>query len=261
MIADLDLLRGAALEAGALALEMRREGLKIWSKGAAGPVTDADLAVDKLLQERLRAARPDYGWLSEETADTPERLAKSRLFVVDPIDGTVAYMKSKPWWTVALAVIEDGRPTAAVIHAPALHETFEATLGGGAKLNGEPIQASDATSLDDASMLAEAALFQRPIWEEEWPAMRFDKRNSIAYRMALVGAGAFDAAMALSRKWDWDVAAGCLIAEEAGARVTDHRGRAFRFNRADPWQASLVCAAPALHPLILRRCAPISLPE
>ena len=261
MIEDLDLLRGAALEAGALALDMRRQGIKVWSKTGGSPVTDADLAVDKLLQERLLAARPDYGWLSEETADTPDRLKASRLFVVDPIDGTVAYMKSKPWWTVALAVIENGKPTAAVIHAPALHETFEATLGGGARLNGEPIQASDATSLDDASMLAEAALFQRPIWDEEWPVMRFDKRNSIAYRMALVGAGAFDAAMALSRKWDWDVAAGALIAEEAGARVSDHKGRAFHFNRPDPWQASLVCAAPSLHPLILRRCAPISLPE
>ncbi len=261
MTDDLNLLREAALEAGALALEHRKAGLKIWSKGAAGPVTDADVAVDRLLRERLMGARPDYGWLSEETADTPDRLERRRVFVVDPIDGTVAFMKSKPWWTVALAVIEDGKPVAAVIQAPALNETFEAAADGGARLNGEPIQASDTTDLDDASMLAEAALFQRPIWDEAWPMMRFDKRNSIAYRMALVGAGAFDAAMALSPKWDWDVAAGALIAQEAGAKVSDHKGRAYHFNRPDPRQASLVCAAPALHPLILRRCAPISLPD
>jgi myo-inositol-1(or 4)-monophosphatase len=261
MNADVELLRAAAHEAGALALEYRHRGLKIWSKGAAGPVTDADQAADALLTERLRGARPDYGWLSEETADGPERLARSRLFVVDPIDGTVAFMKSKPWWTVALAVVEDGRPTAAVVYAPALNETFEAVAGGGARLNGEPIQASDATSLDDAAMLADAALFDRPIWPDPWPVMRLDKRNSIAYRMALVGAGAFDAAMALSPKWDWDVAAGALIATEAGGCCSDHLGRPYHFNRPDPRQPSLVCSAPALHPLILKRTAPIHLPD
>ena len=261
MRSDVDLLRAAAQEAGKLALDYRKRGLKIWSKGAAGPVTDADQAADALLKERLRAARPDYGWLSEETADGPERLSRSKVFVVDPIDGTVAFMKSKPWWTVALAVVEDGRPCAAVVHAPALNETFEAVAGGGARLNGEPIQASDTSSLDDASMLADANLFNQPMWPDPWPMMRFDKRNSIAYRMALVGAGAFDAAMALTPKWDWDVAAGALIATEAGGKCTDHRGRSYHFNRPDPRQPSLVCAAPALHPLILKRCAPISLPD
>lgn len=261
MSSDIDLLRAAAHEAGKLALDYRKRGLKIWSKGAAGPVTDADQAADKLLTERLRGARPDYGWLSEETVDGPERLSRSKLFVVDPIDGTVAFMKSKPWWTVALAVVEDGKPVAAVVYAPALNETFEAVLGEGARLNGEPVQASDTFSLDDASMLADANLFTQPIWPETWPVMRFDKRNSIAYRMALVGAGAFDAAMALTPKWDWDVAAGALIATEAGARCTDHKGRPYHFNRPDPRQPSLVCAAPALHPLILKRCAPISLPD
>lgn len=261
MSPDLDLLRDAARAAGALALERRRRGLKITAKPGGSPVTDADLAVDALLRETLTAARPDYGWLSEETADSPERLGRSRIFVVDPIDGTIAFMKNRPWWTVALAVIEDGRPVAAVVHAPALDETFEAAAGSGARLNGQPITASDITSLDDASVLADARLLEGPQWPEPWPAMRFERRNSIAYRMALVAAGAFDAAIALTPKWDWDVAAGALIAEEAGARVSDHHGGAWRFNRPDPRQASLVCAAPALHPLIVRRCAPIPLAQ
>ena len=261
MSPDLNLLRDAARAAGALALERRRRGLKITAKPGGSPVTDADLAVDALLRETLTAARPDYGWLSEETADSPERLDRSRIFVVDPIDGTIAFMKNRPWWTVALAVIEDGRPVAAVVHAPALHETFEAAAGAGARLNGQPITASDITSLDDASVLADARLLEGPQWPEPWPAMRFERRNSIAYRMALVAAGAFDAAIALTPKWDWDVAAGALIAEEAGARVSDHHGGAWRFNRPDPRQASLVCAAPALHPLIVRRCAPIPLAQ
>lgn len=261
MTDDLALLRDAAREAGRIAREYRERGLKIWSKAGGSPVTDADLAVDKYLRETLTAARPDYGWLSEETADDEARLSRRRLFVVDPIDGTVAFMKAAPWWTVALAVVEDGRPVAAVIYAPALDELYEASAGEGARRNGQPIHASDADSLEDASMLADAKLFERPIWNDPWPAMRFEKRNSIAYRMALVAAGAFDAALALSPKHDWDVAAGALIAAEAGAVTTDHHGRPFRFNKATPAQASLVCAAPGLHPLILSRCAPISLPE
>jgi myo-inositol-1(or 4)-monophosphatase len=259
--ADLALLAEAAREAGALALAMRGEGLKIWSKSEGSPVTDADMAVDTLLKEMLLGARPDYGWLSEETADDPARLSKSRLFVVDPIDGTAAYMKSRPWWSVALAVVEDAHPIAAVVFAPQTGEFAEAAKGAGATCNGQRMQASDADSLEDAAVLADAKLLERPIWPEPWPSMRLEKRNSIAYRMTLVAAGAFDATMSLGAKWDWDVCAGCLIAEEAGAKVSDHRGRPFVFNRPTPQQASLVCAAPALHPLILQRCAPISLPD
>jgi len=140
-----------------------------------------------------------------------------------------------------------------------LNETFEATLGGGARLNGRPIHASDTASLDDASILADARLMEGPQWLEPWPEMRFEKRNAIAYRMALVAAGAFDAAIAISPKWDWDIAAGDLIAHEAGAKVTDHHGRGWVFNRPDPRQNSLVCSAPALHPLIIRRTTPIPL--
>ena len=257
--ADLDLIRAAAVAAGELALAEREAGLKIWSKSGGSPVTSADMAVDRLLRTALIGARPAYGWLSEETADTPERLSARRIFVVDPIDGTVAFMKGKPWWCIPIAVVEDGRPVAAVIHAPALGETFTAVLGGGAFLNNSPITASDTADLDDASVLADARLMEGPHWPEPWPAMRFEKRNAIAYRMALVAAGAFDAAIALTPKWDWDVCAGALIVEEAGGTVSDHHGGAWRFNQPDPRQASLVCSAPALHPLIVRRTAPIPL--
>jgi myo-inositol-1(or 4)-monophosphatase len=258
---DLDLIRAAAIAAGDLALSERDKGFKTWSKDGGSPVTSADIAVDEMLKGMLLGARPDYGWLSEETADTPERLSKTRIFVVDPIDGTVAYMKNKPWWCVPIAVVENGHPVAAVIHVPSLNETFEATLGGGARLNGRPISPSDTDDLDDASVLADAKLMERPEWPEPWPPMRYEKRNALAYRMALVAAGMFDAAIALGPKWDWDVAAGQLIATEAGAMVTDHLGRPWLFNRPDPRQTSLVCSAPALHPLIIRRTAPIPLPE
>lgn len=261
MSGDLDLLIEVARQAGQIALDRRSAGLDIQTKAGGSPVTDGDLAVNAFLTEVLRSARPDYGWLSEETADDPHRLTRRRIFVVDPIDGTVAYIKHRPWWTVALAVVEDGRPIAAVVHAPMLGETFSAEAGRGARLNGHVIQASDADRLEDASMLADAALLERPIWEEPWPTMRLERRNSIAYRMALVGAGGFDAAIALGAKWDWDLAAGALIAVEGGAEVTDHAGRPFLFNQPVPQQASLVCAAPALHPLIIERCRPIALTD
>lgn len=252
--ADLELIRQAAIDAGALALAEREAGLKIEAKPGGSPVTSGDLKVNAMLRERLLGARPDYGWLSEETADSTERLGRRRIFIVDPIDGTIAYMKRTPWWCVPIAVVEDGQVVAAAIHASVMNETYAATRGGGATRNGEAVAASDVDTLEDASFLGDARLIEGPHWAEPWPAVRFEKRNALAYRMALVAAGAFDAAIALTPKWDWDVAAGNLIAEEAGAVVSDHHGRPWRFNRPDPRQASLVCAAPALHPQIVRRC-------
>jgi myo-inositol-1(or 4)-monophosphatase len=251
--ADLELIRGAALEAGALALQARRDGLKIWSKPGGSPVTDADIAVDTLLKLRLLAARPNYGWLSEETADDPGRLSVNRLFVVDPIDGTAAYLKNKPWFTVCIAVVQDGRPTSAVVYAPELDEMYEATVGGGAVMNGRPIRPSNATDLEGSAMLGDARMFGDPRWPSPWPAMNIASRNSIAYRVVQVACGAFDAALALSAKNDWDLAAADLIACEAGARISDHLGRSFAYNRPTPMQPSLLCAAPGLHELILRR--------
>lgn len=251
--ADLDLIRGAALEAGRLALEARADGLKIWSKPGGSPVTDADLAVDTLLKLRLLNARPNYGWLSEETADDPARLAIPRLFLVDPIDGTAAYIRNKPWFTVCIAVVEAGRPTVAVVHAPELGETYEATLGGGARLNGQPISPSDRTELEGAALLGDPRMFTDPRWPTPWPPMRVESRNSIAYRMVLVASGAFDAALALTPKNDWDLAAADLILSEAGAHISDHLGRPFTYNQPAPQQRSLLCAAPGLSELILQR--------
>ena len=127
LAADLELIRQAAVDAGALAIAERAAGLTTQSKPGGSPVTSGDLKVDAMLKDRLLAARRDYGWLSEETADSPDRLSKRRIFVVDPIDGTVAYMKRTPWWCVPIAVVEDGQVVAAVIHAPEVDETYWAT--------------------------------------------------------------------------------------------------------------------------------------
>lgn len=257
---DLDLLVAAAVEAGALALELRARGLKVAWKEGNSPVTNADFATDTLLKTTFGRARPDYGWLSEETADDLERLQRRRVFVVDPIDGTRAYMKDRPWWVISAAVVEDGQPVAGVVYAPQVGEVYTAIAGGGAKLNGSLITPARTERLEGCGMVGDARMFAHPSWPQPWPAMRVESRNSTAYRMCLVASGQFDAALALVAKSDWDLAAADLIAREAGAYCGDHLGRGFAYNASHPAQTSLVCAAPRLAPLILDRVRHIALP-
>jgi len=256
---DLALILGAVRAAGALALKLRREGLSLSLKDGASPVTNADLAADALLHEALRGARPAYGWLSEETADDPARLERERLFLVDPIDGTTAFAGDKPWWSVSVAVVEAGRPVAGVVFAPELDQIYTAAAGQGAQLNGAPIRASATNRLEGCKVLGDPQMFQRRDWPAPWPPLDIQWRSSTAYRMCLVASGAADAALAFVPKHDWDLAAGDLILREAGAFSGDHTGEEFAYNRPRPVQRSLVCAAPALAPLILDRVRHIAL--
>jgi myo-inositol-1(or 4)-monophosphatase len=259
--ADLALIRDAARAAGAQALRLREAGLTTRYKADRTPVTNADLALDADLKTQLMGARPDYGWLSEETADNADRLTRGRVFVVDPIDGTRAFVKAKPWWSVCVAVVEAGRPVAGVVFAPQLEEMFEAVAGGGARLNGAPIRAQDREAIEGCAMLADPALFAHSDWPAPWPPMRVESRNSIAYRLCSVARGEFDATLALSSKAEWDVAASALIAIEAGCVVTDDLGRAFAYNQVNPSSRGLVCAGATLHQLILERLAAIAQPD
>jgi myo-inositol-1(or 4)-monophosphatase len=260
MSSDLDLILDAAKEAAVLAVDLRAKGLNVEHKPGGSPVTNGDLAVDALLKERLLAARPDYGWLSEETVDDPARLAKSRIFLVDPIDGTSAYVKGRDWWTVCIAVVEDGRPTAAVVIAPALEQVFAAEAGKGATLNGGPIVVTGCDAIEGCNMLGDAKLFADPRWPKPWPDMHVASRNSVALRMCMVASGLFDATLGPAPKHDWDLAAADLIATEAGAMVTDNKDRVFVYNRPIPIQKGLVCSGPRLHPLLIDRVAHIEAP-
>ncbi len=257
--ADLQLIIDAAREAGALAQRLRSAGLDVQYKEGDSPVTNADLATDALIKQRLTTARPDYGWLSEETADNPSRRNHRRLFVVDPIDGTRAFIKDRPWWAVSIAVVQDDQPAAGVVFAPDLGETYTATARGGAWLNGAPIHASQRNVVEGCGMVGDARMFSHPAWPTPWPDMRIEARNSTAYRLCVIASGVFDATLALVPKFDWDLAAADLIAREAGAFVGDHLGRPFSYNGLKPAQPSLVCAAPRLAPLILERVRHIAL--
>ena len=260
MSTDLDLILAAAKDAALVAVELRAKGLMVEHKVGGSPVTNGDLAVDALLKDRLLTARPDYGWLSEETPDTPDRLTKRRLFLVDPIDGTSAYVKGHDWWTVCIGVIEDGRVTAGVVIAPALGEVYAAAEGQGATLNGQPILVSDRAEVAGCAMLGDPRLFADPRWPEPWPDMVIEARNSVAYRMCLVASGAFDACVAPAPKHDWDMGAADIIVAEAGGLATNVKAGPFVYNRPDPSQWGLICSGPRLHPLLIARVAHIERP-
>lgn len=257
--ADLELLKAAVTEAGDIARSFYGKKPKVWDKKGT-PVSEADLAVDKRLREVLLAARPDYGWLSEETEDDPVRRTKRRVFILDPIDGTVSFIKHKPEWVVALCVVEDTRPVVAAIFNPITGEMFEAVAGGGAKLNGEAIAVTRRGDVEGSRMLGSKSMFKHPAWQQPWPEMHVETRGSIAYRMALVANGEFDAMMALSGKGDWDLAAADLIVGEAGGVTRTHRGDVLHYNRESTLHPSVMCAGPELYEELFKRVGHLNLP-
>ena len=251
----------AVREAGALALSYFGGNLKNWKKPEdSTPVSEADLAVDALLLERLHGARPDYGWLSEETEDDPVRLDRRRTWIVDPIDGTRAFLKGLPHFAVAVALVEEGQPVLAAVFNPASGEYFAARQGAGTTLDGVPVTVTDRSDLAGCRMAGFAGLFRHKSWREPWPDMDILERNSMAYRLALVAAGLADATVTLTGKSDWDLAAAHLLVEEAGGRVSDHRGRPIAYNRANTRHQSLIAAGPSLHETLLRRVEHVTLP-
>lgn len=262
---DRVLVEAAAREAGRLARSYFGGHYKTWDKGKGQPVTEADLAVDRFLRETLTAARPSYGWLSEETEDNMARRGKERVFIVDPIDGTIAFLKGKPHFTICAAVVAADVSVAGVVFNPILDECFAAAEGCGATLNGEPIRVSSHNRVEGCRMLGARSMFEHPAWlnapNTPWPPMEIETRNSVAYRIALVAGGSFDATMALSAKHDWDIAAADIILREAGGIVTTHDGAPLRYNGKNPIQHSFVCAGPALYALLLARLQHLKLPR
>jgi myo-inositol-1(or 4)-monophosphatase len=252
---DLDLLLDAAGHAAEIAMRHWRRDPKVWEKGVDGPVSEADYEVDAWLRDHLRASRPGYGWLSEETPDDPAQRAASRVFVVDPIDGTRAYIAGESTWAHSLAVVEDGRPIVAVVLLPARNKTYAATRGDGATLNGDPLHATDREEAAGATFLTSRASFDARHWRGQVPQIDRAFRPSLAYRLALVGEGRFDGMLTLRPTWEWDVAAGALIATESGATVTDRHGRPLAFNNPDPRLDGVLAAGPMLHAAVRDRMA------
>ena len=251
---DLALIKKAVYAAGKIAKDaFDANDSEVWDKSNNSPVTDADIAVNDYLLETLCKARPGYGWLSEETKDDHSRHACPRTFVVDPIDGTRAFIDRTPNFAVSVAIIQDGTSIAGALYNPLTDEMFEATLGGGARLNGKSIKAPDASAIDGIRMVGYARKFRKL----GWPDMDCHVANSMAYRMALVASGQADATVAFTPKSDWDVAAAALIATEAGAIVTNLHGAEPSYDGETTSGLGIICAGKTLHALLLARITPV----
>lgn len=244
---DLALLTEAARAAGEVAMRYWRNAPKSWDKSDASPVTEADLACNDLIQGILRRARPSYGWLSEETPDDTARLDTEYQFIIDPIDGTRAFIAGEKHFSHSLAVAQNGQITAAVVYLPALDKLYTATNTGPALRDGQPIQCSQKSLADGANILTSKHSLDPEHWRATPPDFQRSFRASLAYRLCLVADGSFDGMITFQDAWEWDIAAGSLIASQAGARVTDKRGQTLQFNAPGAQSAGTFACAPLLH--------------
>jgi myo-inositol-1(or 4)-monophosphatase len=247
---DLELILAAAREAGRIAFGHFGQSPEVWWKnGGRSPVSAADFAANDHLQSVLMKARPDYGWLSEETDDDSARLAHETLFVVDPIDGTRAFIAGKPTWCVSVAVVHRGRPVAGVLVAPALGEEFAATATGAALKNGMPIGVEGVGQEGELVLAADEPIVRR--LSTELRVRRVPHVPSLAYRLAMAADGRLDGTIVKTDSHDWDLAAADLILERAGGALADLDGRAILYNRKVVSHGVLVAGtAQARHALL-----------
>ena len=253
MSADMGLLGEVIREAGDLALTFFRGDLNHWRKEDNTPVTEADIAVDQLLKQRLLEARPDYGWLSEETEDDDARFTKQRVWVVDPIDGTRAYLRGREDWTISIAVVENGKPITAAVYHPLSSSLFSAEKGAGAYINQLPIATTRTDKLQDCHMAANVGAFQEKHWQSSWPKMNITSYNSMALRLCHVAQGQEDAAVTVRSKKDWDLAAADLLVQEAGGLITTLDGQRLIYNLENPTHSNIAAAGTALHGILLQQ--------
>lgn len=223
----------AVRKAGARAQQLARDGFDVYTKPDRSPVTTADLEVNRILQEQLSAHFPDDGWLSEESPDDPTRLNKPRVWIVDPIDGTKAYLNGLPEYCISVGLVEQGRPVVAVIFNPSTDELFSARRGAGLYLNGKPVQAQEPQASPPVVMVTPRELRQGRL------AAILERAHcrpmySIAHALALVAVGRVQATITFEPENEWDLAASVLLVEESGGSMTDGTGKGFRFNQPNP---------------------------
>jgi myo-inositol-1(or 4)-monophosphatase len=239
---DLQRIVAALREAGALLQTFMRDTVTVRYKAPLSPVTDADLAADRLLRRRL--PRADEGWLSEESADDRGRLARRRVWVVDPLDGTNEFLTGVPQWTVSIGLVQDGVAVAGGVYNPSTDEMFVGALGAGVTLNGAAVPPAARSSLDGAVIV-----LSRWAQRKRWGRLLADRPcrvltvNPLAYALALVGAGRADAMWSRPPKNEWDVAAGAALVAAAGGTVTTWDGRVPRFNGWPPRLPGIVASS------------------
>jgi myo-inositol-1(or 4)-monophosphatase len=239
---ELQTMTDAVQAAGEQALRLARDGFETSTKTDRSPVTSADHAVNDLLHERLLGAFPDDGWLSEETPDTSTRLTKPRVWIIDPIDGTRAFMRGIPEFCISVALVEGHVPVVAGIYNPSTDELFTASRGAGVRLNGVPINAPIAPP--DVLMLVSTRELHMGRFRSVEPWVRCAPIRSIAFALALTAVGRVDAMVTFERENEWDLAAGALLIGEAGGTVVDASGQRLQFNRPQPMFTGTIAIAP-----------------
>lgn len=247
--ADTALLAAAVEAAASIALGFFRADPQVWLKAGNSPVSEADLAVDRLLKDRLCAARPAYGWLSEETVDDPARLDRARVFVVDPIDGTRAFLAGKKEWAISAAVVDNGVPVSGALLQPATGVLLVATRGGGAFQAGVELRTSPASGLAGARVSGSKRFQDHPAFAG-LGMVSVPQIPSLALRFARIAQGELDIAFAAPNAHDWDLAAADLLIREAGGTITDSAGAELVYNGAVPRHPALAGGPRRLAPAI-----------
>ena len=246
--AELELAREAALAAGEILTRYwDRHSYTVGSKGRDNPVTSADLEADAAIKQMLSPAFPGYGWLSEETSDSGDRLKRRRVWIVDPLDGTKEFIHGVDEFAVAIALTEDGVPVLGVTYNPIKRELYWAARGTGCHLGRKRVHVSRARALDHATVLASRSELSRGEWEAIKQKTIVKPTGSVAYKLALVAAGHADATFTHSPKSEWDIASGAALISEAGGRMTDIEGREIRFNQVLVTIGGLIASNGVLH--------------
>ena len=250
--ADLALALRAARAAGEAVMPAFRSDVEVRFKGPEQPVTEADLAADRILHELLMGERPGYGWLSEETKDSPDRLGRERLWVVDPIDGTNSFVKGRAEFAISIALVDRGEPVIGIVFNPATGELYHAVAGGGAFLGDAPIRVSaTAPEAGVLSIVASRWEMGRGELDHFTAPWQVSPLGSTAYKMAKVADGTADVFVSSGPKAEWDVAGAAVIVTEAGGRVSGPRGEPFRYNQPDPAWRGVVASNGLLHRAVL----------
>ena len=239
-------------EAGTVALRFFKAPIKSWLKNGNSPVSEADIAVDMLLRERLDGACRECAWLSEETEDDHARLDASRVWIVDPIDGTRAFLAGLNDWTISIALVEAGRPVLAALYAPVADELFFAIAGTGAFCNEVSITASAGDTIEGARIAGPKRYLDR-LATIAPKIVTETKVHSLALRLARVAQGRLDVAFAASNSHDWDLAAADLLVHEAGGVLTTLAGRRPVYNRPEPTHDALIAAGRGRHEALIAR--------
>lgn len=248
---ELEVTIEAVREAGAAIRGYFKDEYTVRDKGEDNPVTDADIAANDILEARLRGAFPEYGWLSEETRDTPERLDKSHVWIVDPLDGTREFTLGIPEFAVSVGLSIDGVAKLGVLYNPIKDELFAGISGQGATLNGKPIHTTAHPTLQGSTIVCSRTEMKKGWFDEFTHILTPKPVGSVAYKFGLVAAGQAEATFTPRPRSEWDIAGGVAIVEAAGGKTSNRKGEPYRFNCKNPLVDGVTATNGHIHGAIL----------